>query len=137
MSGQSKLQAFLPEIASYVSSVPRLCCTTSSITPSLAYRLVARDGRILDDFKFEAYSEDVVRKVMTSSLREPTFFNAALLRSFEAKFRAESRTGVKVSWRRRVWGNGRGSASERALERDVVMIKLQDSRSWTGTSRDQ
>ncbi|XP_043972363.1 collagen alpha-6(VI) chain isoform X1 [Gambusia affinis] len=117
VSSQSKLEAFLPEIASYVSSVPHLCCTTSAITPSLAYRLVARDGRILDDFKFEAYSEDVVRKVMTSSLREPTFFNTALLRSFEAKFRAESRTGVKVLV---IFSDG--------LDEDVISLENESER---------
>uniref|UniRef100_A0A087XJL2 Collagen type VI alpha 6 chain n=1 Tax=Poecilia formosa TaxID=48698 RepID=A0A087XJL2_POEFO len=117
VSSQSKLQAFLPEIARYVSSVPRLCCTNSAITPSLAYRLVARDGRILDDFKFEAYNEDVVRKVMTSSLREPTFFNSALLRSFEAKFRAESRTGVKVLV---IFSDG--------LDEDVITLENESER---------
>ncbi|MEQ2191312.1 hypothetical protein XENOCAPTIV_026361 [Xenoophorus captivus] len=99
VSSQNKLQVFLPEIAHYLSSVPRLCCTNTPITPNLAYRLVGREGRILYDFNFEGYNEDVVRKVMTSSLGEPTYFNTALLRSFEEKFRAESRAGVKVSQR--------------------------------------
>ncbi|KAK5621476.1 hypothetical protein CRENBAI_005060 [Crenichthys baileyi] len=96
VSSQNKLQVFLPEIALYLSSVPRLCCTNTPITPNLAYRLVGREGQILYDFNFEGYNEDVVRKVMTSSLGEPTYFNTALLRSFEEKFRAESRAGVKV-----------------------------------------
>uniref|UniRef100_A0A3Q2UP15 Collagen type VI alpha 6 chain n=1 Tax=Fundulus heteroclitus TaxID=8078 RepID=A0A3Q2UP15_FUNHE len=95
-SSQNKLQVFLPEIARYLSSVPRLCCTKSPVTTNLAYRLLGKDGQTLYDFNFEGYSEDVVTKVMTSSLREPSFFNTAMLRSFEEKFRTQSRAGVKV-----------------------------------------
>ncbi|XP_013884856.1 collagen alpha-6(VI) chain [Austrofundulus limnaeus] len=95
-SGHSKLQAFLPEIAQYLSLVPRLCCTTKPISTNLAYRLVKRDGRVLDDFNFEGYSEDVLKKVMTLNLSEPTYFNTAMLRSFQDKFKSESGAGVKV-----------------------------------------
>ncbi|KAM4568099.1 collagen alpha-6(VI) chain [Fundulus diaphanus] len=95
-SSQNKLQVFLPEIARYLSSVPRLCCTNSPVTTNLAYRLLGKEGQTLYDFNFEGYSEDVVTKVMTSSLREPSFFNTAMLRSFEEKFRTQSRAGVKV-----------------------------------------
>lgn len=48
------------------------------------------------DFNFEEYNEDVVRKVMTTSLSAPTYFNSALLKSFGEKF-AKSGAGVKVS----------------------------------------
>ncbi|KAK2845178.1 hypothetical protein Q5P01_011837 [Channa striata] len=95
-SGHTKLQTFLPEIVHYISSVPDLCCVNGPVKTSLAYRVVSRDGRILHDFNFEGYSEDVVKKVMTVNLAEPTFFNTALLRSFEEKFRVHSRAGVKV-----------------------------------------
>lgn len=49
------------------------------------------------DFNFEEYSNDVVTKVMTATVREPTYFNSALLRSFGEKFRTQSGAGVKVS----------------------------------------
>lgn len=96
ISGQNKLQAFLPEIAHYLSSVPRLCCTDAPVSTNLAYRVVSRDGRVLYDYNFENYSQDVVRKVMTLSLAEPTYFNTALLRSFQEKFSSKSNAGVKV-----------------------------------------
>ncbi|KAM3613790.1 uncharacterized protein V6R79_005100 [Siganus canaliculatus] len=97
VSGHSKLQTFLPEIAHYVSAVQGLCCTgPAPVKTNIAYRMVAREGRTLYDFNFEGYSEDVVRKVMTSTVAEPTFFNSALLKSFSEKFAAQSRAGVKV-----------------------------------------
>lgn len=100
VSGHSKLQTFLPEIAHYVSSVPGLCCVgPAPVKTNLAYRVVSRDGRSLYDFNFEGYSEEVVKKVMTSSLAEPTYFNTALLRSLGEKFNTQSRAGVKVSQR--------------------------------------
>lgn len=96
-SGQTKLQAFLPEIAQYLSVVPRLCCTNTPVSTNMAYRLVNRNGRVLYDFNFEGYSEDVLKKVMSLNLSEPTYFNTAMLRSFQEKFQSESRAGVKVS----------------------------------------
>lgn len=98
VSGHSKLQTFLPEIAHYVSSVAGLCCAgPEPVQTNLAYRVVSQDGRLLYDFNFEGHSEKVLRKVMTVSLREPTYFNTALLKSFKDKFRVQSRAGVKVS----------------------------------------
>uniref|UniRef100_A0A3Q3MP21 Collagen type VI alpha 6 chain n=1 Tax=Mastacembelus armatus TaxID=205130 RepID=A0A3Q3MP21_9TELE len=97
VSGHTKLQTFLPDIAHYVSSVKGLCCVSPEpVKTNIGYRVVSRDGRSLYDFNFEGYSEDVVRKVMTSNLAEPTYFNTALLKSFEQKFKAESKAGVKV-----------------------------------------
>ncbi|KAF7641602.1 hypothetical protein LDENG_00276410 [Lucifuga dentata] len=97
VSGQTKLRTFLPEIVHYVSSIHGLCCTgTAPIKTNIAFRVVSHDGRTLYDFNFEEYSEDVVRKVMTLQLSEPTFFNTALLNSFKEKFSSESRAGVKV-----------------------------------------
>ncbi|KAI3361009.1 hypothetical protein L3Q82_012904, partial [Scortum barcoo] len=97
ISGHTKLQTFLPEIVHYVSSVQGLCCIgPAPIKTNIGFRVVSRDGRTLYDFNFEGYSEDVVRKVMTSNLAEPTYFNTALLKSFQQKFSAESRAGVKV-----------------------------------------
>nr|XP_046254479.1 collagen alpha-6(VI) chain-like isoform X2 [Scatophagus argus] len=96
VSGHTKLQTFLPEIAHYVSSVQGLCCTGPPIKTNIAYRVADRNGRPLYDFNFEDYSEEVVREVMTLSLTEPTYFNTALLKSFGEKFKAESEAGVKV-----------------------------------------
>uniref|UniRef100_A0A667YVW4 VWFA domain-containing protein n=1 Tax=Myripristis murdjan TaxID=586833 RepID=A0A667YVW4_9TELE len=97
VSGQLKLERFLPEIVHYVSSMQGLCCTgTTPIKPNIAFRVVSRDGQSLYDFNFEEYNEDVVKKVMNLQMSEATYFNTALLQSFSNKFRAESRAGVKV-----------------------------------------
>ncbi|CAJ1063129.1 collagen alpha-6(VI) chain isoform X2 [Xyrichtys novacula] len=95
-SSHTKLQTFLPEIAQYVSAVHGLCCVgPTPIKPNLAYRMVSRDGRVLYDTSFEAYSSAVVDKVKNLAL-EPTFFNRAMLQSFKQKMSSESRAGVKV-----------------------------------------
>lgn len=100
ISGHPKLQAFLPEIAHYVSSIQGLCCYgPAPIKTNIAFQVVSGDGRSLYDTDFEGYSEDVVRKVMALNLAEPTYFNTALLKSFEEKFKT-SGSGVKVSLRR-------------------------------------
>lgn len=97
VSGHPALQSFLPEITHYLSSISGLCCTGSApVQPNIGYRVVRPDGNVLYDFSFEHYSSDVVKKVMTASLAEPTFFNTALLKSFQEKFR-QSGAGVKVS----------------------------------------
>ncbi|XP_047190984.1 collagen alpha-6(VI) chain isoform X3 [Scophthalmus maximus] len=97
ISGHSKLQTFLPQIAHYVSSVPSLCCVgPEPIKTNIGYRVVSRDGRSLDDFSFEEYSEEVLRRVMDLNLTEPTYFNTALMKSFGEKFSTQSRAGVKV-----------------------------------------
>lgn len=98
ISGHFKLQTFLPEIANYVSSVTGLCCVgPGPLKTNIAYRVVRQDGSSLYDFNFEDYSADVVKKVMALTLTEPTYFNAALLKSLGEKFKAQSRAGVKVS----------------------------------------
>ncbi|XP_075993570.1 collagen alpha-6(VI) chain [Genypterus blacodes] len=97
VSGQTKLQRFLPEIVHYVSTVHSLCCIgPEPVETNIGYRVVSRDGRSLHDFNFESYNEDVVKKVMTLNLSEPTFFNTALLDSFKKKFALQSGAGVKV-----------------------------------------
>ncbi|XP_068425551.1 collagen alpha-6(VI) chain-like [Clinocottus analis] len=97
ISGHAKLQAFLPEIARYVSSVAGLCCVgPQPVKTNIAYQVLSRDGRSLYDFNFEAYSRDVVNKVMNLSLAEPTYFNANLLKAFGKKLSAQSEAGVKV-----------------------------------------
>jgi len=98
VSGHAKLEAFLPEVARYVSSVPGLCCVgPEPVKTNIAYKVVARDGRSLYDFNFEPHSKDVVNKVMTSNMAEPTYFNADLLKAFRKTFSTQSHAGVKVS----------------------------------------
>lgn len=96
VSGHTKLQAFLPEIVRYVSSVQGLCCVNTPVKTNIAFQVVSRDGRSLYDTNFEGYSEDVVKKVMTLRMSEPTYFNTNLLNSFKEMFKAKSRAGVKV-----------------------------------------
>ncbi|KAM7382826.1 hypothetical protein PAMP_002532 [Pampus punctatissimus] len=99
VSGHTKLQNFLPEIAHYISSVPSLCCVNPAFLPlstNIAFRTVNRFGDVLDDINFENYSEDVVRKVMGWNLKEPTYFNTKLLESFKVMFQNKSNAGVKV-----------------------------------------
>ncbi|XP_028297954.1 collagen alpha-6(VI) chain isoform X2 [Gouania willdenowi] len=97
VSGHPKLRTFLPEISHYVSSVSGLCCLDNKpIKTNIGYRVASADGTTLYDFNFEEYSEDVVKKVMTLRLDQPTLFNSALLQSFRQKFSSQSGTGVKV-----------------------------------------
>ncbi|XP_071387197.1 collagen alpha-6(VI) chain-like [Centroberyx affinis] len=97
VSGQTKLQTFLPEIVHYVSSLQGLCCTGHTpIKPNIAFRVVRQDGRTLYDFSLEGYNKDVVKKVMTLQMSEATYFNTALLHSFRHKLKAESNAVVKV-----------------------------------------
>lgn len=97
VSGHPRLQTFLPEIVHYVSTIKGLCCLgPAPIKTNIGFRTVNRAGRFLDDFNFEVYSEAVVKKVMTSSLTEPTYFNTALLKSLGEKFQTQSGAGVKV-----------------------------------------
>ncbi|XP_048059794.1 collagen alpha-6(VI) chain-like isoform X2 [Megalobrama amblycephala] len=64
-----------------------LCCVKAdNIKTRFGYRLVSRDGRLLGDFSFEKYNEDVVSKVMLLRPTEPLAFNEILLDSFKDKF---------------------------------------------------
>lgn len=97
VSGHAKLRNLLPDIVQDISTVKGLCCFQDKVfEPDFAYRVVNREGGTMYDFNFEAHSQEVLTKVMTTTIREPTFFNTAMLKSFEEKFRAESRAGVKV-----------------------------------------
>lgn len=97
ITGHAALQNFLPEIGHYLSSIKGLCCAgPTPVKTNMGYRVVRQDGSTLYDFNFEPYSRGVVDKVMTISLAEPTYFNTALLKSFQEKF-SQSRAGVKVS----------------------------------------
>ncbi|XP_070690879.1 collagen alpha-6(VI) chain-like [Pempheris klunzingeri] len=95
-TGHAKLQTFLPEIVRYVSKVEGLCCVPTPVQTNIAFQVVDRDGRSLYDTNFQGYSEDVVKKVMSLQISEPTYFNTALLNFFKERFKA-SGAGVKVA----------------------------------------
>ncbi|KAG7469864.1 hypothetical protein MATL_G00133270 [Megalops atlanticus] len=96
-NGQQKLRAYLPEIFHYMSSLDDLCCAAGgSIKTNIGFLVAGQDGRVIDDFGFELYNEEVVRKVMALRTPEPTFFNVKLLQAFAKKFQTQSRAGVKI-----------------------------------------
>ncbi|XP_060778327.1 collagen alpha-6(VI) chain-like isoform X2 [Neoarius graeffei] len=97
LSSQYKLQAYLPEIIKYISTLHNLCCLPqqSALQTNIGFHLVASDGKILYDTNFERYSEVTVKKVMGYNKTHNLAFNTQLLRSFQNKF-AASRAGVKV-----------------------------------------
>ncbi|XP_028435265.1 collagen alpha-6(VI) chain [Perca flavescens] len=93
----TKLQNFLPQILDYVSSFKDLCCVgPTPVKPNIAFQVVDRDGRTLYDTNFEGYSADVVNKVMTLPMSEPSYFNTAMLNSFKERFKIKSKAHVKV-----------------------------------------
>lgn len=98
VSGHAKLRNLLPDIVHDISTVKGLCCFRDEVfKPNISYRVVSRNGDTMYDFNFEGYSQEVLTKVLTTTVREPTYFNTAMLKSFEEKFRTQSRAGVKVS----------------------------------------
>lgn len=98
VSGHARLRDVLPDIVHDISTVKGLCCFRDQVfKPNISYRVVSRNGDTMYDFNFEEHSQQVLTKVMAATVREPTYFNTALLKSFEEKFRTQSRAGVKVS----------------------------------------
>ncbi|XP_072532864.1 collagen alpha-6(VI) chain [Salminus brasiliensis] len=81
----------------HLSTTGALCCLPADkIETKIGFRVVSgQDGRVLDDFNFEKYDENVVRKVLELRPATPTAFNAFLINSFRQKF-GSSRAGVKV-----------------------------------------
>ncbi|XP_062395792.1 collagen alpha-6(VI) chain-like [Sardina pilchardus] len=95
-STQVKLQNYLRDIAERVPSLPNLCCAQGqTIEAQVGFRLVSKEGRMLDEFKFESVSKDAMKKVLAMQTVEDLAFNAQLLRSFKEMFR-DSKAGVKV-----------------------------------------
>ncbi|XP_017333441.2 collagen alpha-6(VI) chain isoform X1 [Ictalurus punctatus] len=96
-SGQYKLQAYLPEIIRYISTLHNLCCLPQQpvLQTNIGFRLVSSDGKILHDISFEQYNEGTVKKVMGYNKTQDLAFNTQLLRSFQDKF-AASGAGIKV-----------------------------------------
>ncbi|XP_074540330.1 collagen alpha-6(VI) chain-like [Halichoeres trimaculatus] len=97
VSGNTKLQTFLPEIVHYISSIEGLCCMkNTSVKAKIAYQVVGSKKPALYDTRFEEYSEESVKKVMSITLEEPTYFNSKMLDSFKERFKAEPSSEVKV-----------------------------------------
>uniref|UniRef100_A0A8C2JGF1 Si:ch211-62a1.3 n=1 Tax=Cyprinus carpio TaxID=7962 RepID=A0A8C2JGF1_CYPCA len=80
-----------------ISMMGDLCCVIKDkITTRVGYRLVSgRDGSVLDDFGFDKYSEDVVKKLMLLRPTAPLAFNKFLLDSFREML-ASSKAQAKV-----------------------------------------
>nr|XP_055066680.1 collagen alpha-6(VI) chain [Misgurnus anguillicaudatus] len=96
LSNQLKLKSFLPQIVKDMSVVNNLCCSDQSvINNNIGFRLVSADGQKLNDYSFEAYSADVMKKVMALQSTQALKFNTRLLGSFQEKF-AGSNANVKV-----------------------------------------
>ncbi|XP_023137697.2 collagen alpha-6(VI) chain-like isoform X2 [Amphiprion ocellaris] len=87
----------LEEIIRYISSVHDLCCVgPEPLKTNIAFHVVGGDGGILLDTDFEPFSEEVLRKVLTYSVSQPTYFNSALLNFFNNRFRTKASSNVKV-----------------------------------------
>ncbi|KAM8869610.1 collagen alpha-6(VI) chain-like isoform 2-T3 [Spinachia spinachia] len=97
VSGHTKLQAFLPDIIRYVSSVPSLCCVKSGpVKTKIAFQVVDGEGESLYARNFEAFNKDAINEVMNWPMSGPSFFNAALLNTFTTMFKENSKARVKV-----------------------------------------
>ncbi|CAL8249499.1 unnamed protein product [Boreogadus saida] len=112
------LRAALPEILRSAASIKGLCCVRHrAVTPNVAFRLVDRGGRLLDDSAFEPFSEAMLEKLLKLRTSEPTSFNTALLTSFQEKFATQSTAKAKVLI---VFTDG--------LDEDVRRLKDQSDR---------
>lgn len=69
-----------------------LCCIKKEkIETKIGYRLVSGlDGKVLKDEKFEAYNEELLKRLLLQPPAEPLAFNKFLLDSFEEKFRSSN-----------------------------------------------
>lgn len=96
-SGQGQLKRKLPQIIRQISSLDNICCLLDNmVKPKIAFRLVDKNGAMLEHFAFAEYNSDIVKKVTDWTTNEGTFFNVQLLESFEKVFR-QSEAKVKVS----------------------------------------
>ncbi|XP_030605327.1 collagen alpha-6(VI) chain-like isoform X2 [Archocentrus centrarchus] len=99
-NGLAEISGHIPhleEIVHYISSVNDLCCVESTpVQTKIAFHLVDHDGSALYDTNFEAVNKDVLKKVLTLGLSQPTYFNSALLNFFKDRFKAKSTANVKV-----------------------------------------
>ena len=92
------MEPLVAEAIHHMSTVGGLCCVPADkVETKLGFQLVSgQDGKVMDDFDFEKYDGNVVRKVLELRPITPTAFNAFLLNSFRQKL-SSSRAGVKVS----------------------------------------
>uniref|UniRef100_A0A3B5AQI3 Collagen alpha-6(VI) chain-like n=1 Tax=Stegastes partitus TaxID=144197 RepID=A0A3B5AQI3_9TELE len=87
----------LEEIIRYVSSVDDLCCPVPEpFQINIAFHVVNADGRIVLDTDFEPITEELLRKVLTYTVSQPTYFNSDMLKFFKDRFIAKSSSKVKV-----------------------------------------
>lgn len=112
-----------------------LCCVAADkIETKIGFLVVSgNDGKIMDDFNFEKYDQNVVTKVLQIRPATPTAFNALLLNSFRQKF-SRSQAGVKVSRRRGLnkgWTNISGEISYIYYEILQTIVKGPHMISWS------
>ncbi|XP_056106602.1 collagen alpha-6(VI) chain [Rhinichthys klamathensis goyatoka] len=96
-----------------ISMMGDLCCVkVDKITTRFGYRLVSgQDGRVLEDFGFDKYNEDVVRKLMLSQPSEALAFNGILLDSFKGMFVSEAKAKVLI-----IFTDGLDDSIQRLME---------------------
>lgn len=79
------------------------CNENKNISTKFGYRLVSgRNGSILEDFGFEKYNKDVVKKVMLLRPTAPLAFNEFLLDSFSKMFvssKAKAKVGIFLKYK--------------------------------------
>ncbi|KAI4890693.1 hypothetical protein NFI96_033753 [Prochilodus magdalenae] len=93
---QLQLKTYLPEIIRQMSTLYDLCCLTKpTLQTKMGFRLVAMNGNVLYDTDFEAYSEEMIKKIMALQSSQSLALNTQLLRSFGDKLKA-SKAKVKV-----------------------------------------
>ncbi|MEQ2300092.1 hypothetical protein AMECASPLE_021753 [Ameca splendens] len=90
-----RLVSPLQEIVRSVSTVSDLCCS-ASVQTRISFSIIDVDGSSLYVTDFETYNEDVLRKVLDFSWSQATFFNSALLKYFNVKFKSKSTAKVKI-----------------------------------------
>ncbi|KAI5108436.1 collagen alpha-6(VI) chain [Silurus meridionalis] len=81
-----------------LSTIGGLCCVNKDkIETKFGFLLVSgKDGKVMDDFNFEKYDQNVVKKVLQLRPAAPTAFNELLLNAVKQKF-TSSRAGVRVA----------------------------------------
>ncbi|KAI5611694.1 collagen alpha-6(VI) chain, partial [Silurus asotus] len=81
-----------------LSTIGGLCCINKDkIETKFGFLLVSgKDGKVMDDFTFEKYDQNVVNKVLQLRPAAPTAFNELLLNAVKQKF-TTSRAGVRVA----------------------------------------
>uniref|UniRef100_A0AAV2ME79 non-specific serine/threonine protein kinase n=1 Tax=Knipowitschia caucasica TaxID=637954 RepID=A0AAV2ME79_KNICA len=95
LQGQPRLQTLLPDLLHYLSTVPKLCCTTGAVTPNMAFHVLDAAGQLIIDTNFEPYKGGVASKIMELRPSQPSLLNSAYLLSFKQLFQ-KSKAGVKV-----------------------------------------